>query len=219
MAGERRSATVGSRCGRATIRASFGVPAGTGHTGPQADRCPRRCGAHQLRQRDDARQAHRMGWPIASEGGALHGGAGSHPAQPCDPGLLPEATRCRQSQESRPGRLHGQATDHTQQHDEIRSALGSRNYYPLISKTVALPPPFTHGNFGIRNPLIDWYEQVRLYCRDRSKGDGPTPDNAEDRRNREAPGKYSIGPSEAEASITGAGQTSSLQQRTQMVWS
>ena len=44
-----------------------------------------------------------------------------------------------------------------------------------------VPSPFTHGNFGVRDPVIDWYKQVRLYCRDRSKGDGLTSDNVEDR--------------------------------------
>ena len=53
-------------------------------------------------------------------------------------------TACRrEAQESCTRRLHAQAADHTQQHGEVRSALGSSNNYTLTHKTVALPPPFT----------------------------------------------------------------------------
>ena len=84
-----------------------------------------------------------MGRPVAGEGDALHGNAGSHSLQPCDPGLLPETPCGRQGQESCTRRLHAQAADHTQQHGEVRSALGSSNDYTLTYKTVALSPPFT----------------------------------------------------------------------------
>ena len=45
MAGKRWTAPVGSRSGPTTFRTSLGVLAGTGHTEPQADSCPRRSGA------------------------------------------------------------------------------------------------------------------------------------------------------------------------------
>ena len=63
-----------------------GIFAGTGRTGPQADSRPRWSGPHQQGQRDYERQTHRMGRPVAGEGDALHGNAGSHSLQPCGSG-------------------------------------------------------------------------------------------------------------------------------------
>ena len=59
------------------------------------------------------------------------GTTGSHSLQPCDPGLLPETPCGRRGQESCTRRLHAQAADHTQQHGEVGSVLGSSNDYAL----------------------------------------------------------------------------------------
>ena len=91
-----------------------------------------------------------MGRAGAGEGDALHGNAGSHSLQPYDPGLLPETPCGRQGQESCTRRLHAQAADHTQQHGEVRSALGSSNDYTLTYKTVALAPSPTGLTYGLQ---------------------------------------------------------------------
>ena len=79
-----------------------------------------------------------MGRPVASRGGALHGNAGSHSVQRCNPGLLPETICRRQGRESCTRRRYAQAADHTQQQGDVRSALGPPNDCTLTHKTAAL---------------------------------------------------------------------------------
>ena len=55
----------------------------------------------------------------------------------------------RQGQESCTRRLHAQVADHTQQHGEVSSALGSSIDDTLTYKTVALSPPFTAAKAGL----------------------------------------------------------------------
>ena len=89
VARERESPAHCSRRGRTALSDSPGIPAGAGHAGPSADRCPGWCGSLQPRQRYSAGQTHRLGWTRPSSRRSVHGGADGQPPQPSHPGLLP----------------------------------------------------------------------------------------------------------------------------------
>ena len=83
--------------GSANLTVAFGIPAGVGHSRPQADRRSGRRGAIQQRQRSSSGQAQRLGRTSPRPRRPVHGRTDSQSLQPRHQRLLPSAIGRRQA--------------------------------------------------------------------------------------------------------------------------